>query len=208
MREGDYPNGMSLAEAIKAVKPTVLLGLSAQGGLFKEHHIQEMAKHVPTPFIFPLSNPTANAEAKAEDVYRWTDGKAIFASGSPFDPVNYNGKTYTPSQCNNMFIFPGLGLGSVLAGAKVVSDGMLYASAKALSKSLTTEERETGAVFPRVKRIREVSLQVATAVAKCAIEEGHANNFKIKDIAHIEEIIARKMYEPVYVPLVEKIYAE
>jgi malate dehydrogenase (oxaloacetate-decarboxylating)(NADP+) len=111
----DLPDGLNLLEIAKAVKPTVLLGLSAQRGLFSEELVKEVAKHTPKPFIFPLSNPTSVAECTASEAYLWTEGRAIFASGSPFDTVTINGKTYRPSQCNNCFIFPGLGLGATVA---------------------------------------------------------------------------------------------
>ncbi len=156
-------------------------------------HWMQMSSHVASPIIFPLSNPTSKAECTAENAYAWSNGRCIFASGSPFDPVVYNGKTFRPSQCNNMvrgakpphldcllslvtvgvsreffwsqFIFPGLGLGVLLAKAKVVSDDMFYASAKALASALTPEERESGMCFPAVSRIREISARVATAGA-------------------------------------------
>jgi malate dehydrogenase (oxaloacetate-decarboxylating)(NADP+) len=110
--------GMNIEEVVKAVKPSVLIGLSTVSGLFNENIVREMAKNNDHPIIFPLSNPTASAECTAENAYRWTEGRAIFGSGSPFDPVQYNGRIHTPSQVNNMFIFPGLGLGATLCGAK------------------------------------------------------------------------------------------
>lgn len=102
----DLPDGLSLLEVAKHAKPTVLLGLSAQHGLFKEELVKEVAKHATRPFIFPLSNPTSSAECTAAEAYLWTNGRAIFASGSPFEPVTIHGKTYKPSQANNFFVFP------------------------------------------------------------------------------------------------------
>jgi len=102
----DLPDGLSLLDVAKHAKPTVLLGLSAQRGLFKEELVKEVAKHAARPFIFPLSNPTSSAECTAAEAYLWTEGRALFASGSPFEPVTINGKTYKPSQANNFFVFP------------------------------------------------------------------------------------------------------
>eukprot|EP00624_Nannochloropsis_granulata_P001717 evm.model.NODE_18350_length_9544_cov_24.339689.1 len=162
----DLPDGLSLLEVAKHAKPTVLLGLSAQHGLFKEELVKEVAKHATRPFIFPLSNPTSSAECTAAEAYLWTNGRAIFASGSPFEPVTIHGKTYKPSQANNFFVFPGIGLGAVVSGATIITDKMLYAASEAVAASLTDEERAEGRVFPRVARIRQVSLKVATEVAK------------------------------------------
>ena len=122
-----------------------------------------MAANVKAPIIFPLSNPTSKAECTAENAYSWTGGRCIFASGSPFDPVTVSGKTFKPSQCNNMFIFPGVGLGVLLAKAKIVTDDMFYVAAKALATALTDSEREAGMCFPSVSRIRHISACVASA---------------------------------------------
>lgn len=122
-----------------------------------------MAKHHERPIIFPLSNPTSSAECTAEQAYAWTDGRAVFASGSPFDPVEFRGKILRPSQCNNMFIFPGVGLGASLVVSKSVTDGMFLAAAKALAASVTEDELDEGMVFPRVRNIRNVSCKVAAA---------------------------------------------
>jgi malate dehydrogenase (oxaloacetate-decarboxylating)(NADP+) len=129
----DLPNGMSLVDVIAKVKPTILLGLSGVGGTFTEEVIREMSKHCAKPIIFPLSNPTSKAECTAEQAYQWTDGTAIVASGSPFGPVQYKGKTLTPTQGNNMYIFPGLGLGIIASKSKRVTDSMFYAAAKTLA---------------------------------------------------------------------------
>ena len=127
----DEDNGLSLLDVMKKYKPTILLGVTAVGGLFTEDIIKEMASHVDKPIIFPLSNPTSKAECTAIDAYKWTNGNLIFASGSPFDPVEMgDGRNFTISQCNNMYIFPGLGLGASLCGAKKVTDRMLYLGAK------------------------------------------------------------------------------
>ena len=122
---------MPLLDVIKKYKPSILLGVTAVGGLFTEDIIKEMASNVDKPIIFPLSNPTSKSECTAAQAYKWTNGNLVFASGSPFDPVELDdGRNFTVSQCNNMYIFPGLGLGASLCGAKRVTDRMLYLGAK------------------------------------------------------------------------------
>eukprot|EP00041_Stephanoeca_diplocostata_P026101 m.696351 g.696351 ORF g.696351 m.696351 type:complete len:630 (+) comp22892_c1_seq18:300-2189(+) len=204
----DSTAGMSLAEAVDVVQPTALLGLSACHGLFTSEIIRSMATFNDRPIIFPLSNPTENAECTAEDVYRISEGKAIFASGSPFSTVTLDGRKFTPSQCNNMFVFPGLGLGANLARASCVSDKMIYEAAIALSQSLTSEERQRGQIFPSVNRIREVSKQVACAVILQAVEEGQVHETTLDRMPRLSTpgalsaYVHRKMYDPVYVPIV------
>lgn len=134
-REKD--NELPLIDVVKKYKPTILVGVTAVGGIFTEELIKEMASNVDKPIIFPLSNPTSKAECTAEDAYKWTNGNLIFASGSPFDPVDMDdGRTFNISQCNNMYIFPGLGLGASLCGAKRVTDRMLYLAAKGKENEL------------------------------------------------------------------------
>lgn len=189
---------------IKQVKPTMLMGLSAAAGAFTQEAVEEMAKHAEHPIVFPLSNPTSVAECTAEQAYEWTKGKCVFASGSPFDPVVYNGSQYNISQCNNMFIFPGVGLASSVIQATRVTDGMLYSAAKALSLCMTPEEIANGQVFPSVENIRDVSLKVATAVAQTALDEDVAGfRPKIRRGATLEDFVASKMYYPTYHALVE-----
>lgn len=130
----DEDNELPLIDVVKKYKPTIMLGVTAVGGLFTEELIKEMASNVEKPIIFPLSNPTSKSECTAAQAYEWTDGNLIFASGSPFEPVQMSdGRSYTVSQCNNMYIFPGLGLGASLCGAKRVTDRMLYLGAKGTS---------------------------------------------------------------------------
>jgi len=171
----DEDNELSLIDIVKKYKPTILLGVTAVGGIFTEELIKEMASHVDKPIIFPLSNPTVKAECTAADAYKWTDGNLVFASGSPFDPVDMgDGRIFNISQCNNMYIFPGLGLGASLCGAKRVTDRMLYLAAKALAECLTPEEAADGQVFPHISKIRSVSHKVAVAVVEEAIATGLA----------------------------------
>mmetsp|Transcript_912 Transcript_912/g.1924 ORF Transcript_912/g.1924 Transcript_912/m.1924 type:complete len:644 (+) Transcript_912:85-2016(+) len=202
-RDEDY--GHSLHDVVKQCKPTILLGVTAVGGLFTEDLIKEMANNVEKPIIFPLSNPTSKSECTAAQAFEWTNGNLIFASGSPFDPVELDdGKTFTTSQCNNMYIFPGLGLGASLCGAKRVTDRMLYIAAKALAECLTPEEARNGQVFPHISNIRLVSRRVAVAVIEEAIATGIATKISADDRKDIDAFVAKKMYYPEYVPLVEK----
>ena len=164
-----------------------------------------MAKHCERPIIFPLSNPTSKAECSAEQAFEWTDGHCIFASGSPFDPVILaDGRTFHPTQCNNMFIFPGLGLGVTLCGAKTVTDRMLYVAAEALANYLTEDELALGKVFPSLNTIRDVSKKVAVAVIEEAVRTGQASRLSEKALADLDGYVAQKMYDPHYVPLIEK----
>ncbi|KAL7483638.1 hypothetical protein ACHAW6_009283 [Cyclotella cf. meneghiniana] len=197
--------GLSLNEIVNKYKPTMLLGMTAVGGLFTEQLIRDMAKHCERPIIFPLSNPTTKAECSAEQAFEWTDGRCIFASGSPFDPVEMDdGRIFYPTQCNNMFIFPGLGLGVTLCGAKTVSDKMLYVAAEALANYVSEDELSQGKVFPSIKTIRDVSKKVAIAVIEEAIRTGQASKINQKHMEDLDAFVSRKMYDPVYVPLIEK----
>ena len=207
----DSTVGMSLKEVVDEVKPNVLIGLSTASGLFDESIIRKMADVNERPIIFPLSNPTSKAECTAADAYRWTDGRAIFGSGSPFDPVRMpDGNMRIPSQCNNMFIFPGLGLGASLAGASHIPEEVVYATSVALANSLTDSERQSGQIFPSVNRIREISHQIAMAVIRKTAELGIA---KKKNLAGVDledddqfgSWVNSKMYDPVYVPISSRI---
>lgn len=197
--------GLSLLETIKKFEPTILIGVTTVGGLFTEEVVKEMAARVERPVIFPLSNPTIKAECTAEQAYEWTDGKCVFASGSPFDQVDLpDGRTFLPSQLNNMYIFPGLGLGATVAGAEKVTDRMLYIAAEALAKFVTDDDLEKGRILPRLTSIRDVSHRIAVAVVEEAIKEGLATKVSRKDMADVDAFVRRKMYYPEYVPIVEK----
>jgi len=201
----DTDGGLSLKDVVKKYKPTILMGMTAVGGLFKEDMIREMAANCDRPIIFPLSNPTTKAECTAEQAFEWTDGRCIFASGSPFDPVTTkDGRTFYPTQCNNMYVFPGVGLGATVAGCKTITDRMLYVAAEALANFVTADELKEGKVFPHISTIREVSHRVAVAVAREAIKEGQASKIRPEQIENLEDHIRSKMYYPEYVPLVEK----
>lgn len=190
-----------LLDIIKYVKPTALIGLAGiTGGVFNEAVIRLMAELNERPIIFALSNPTKKAECTAHDAYIYSEGRCIYASGSPFDPVQYNGKTYYPGQGNNMYIFPGLGFGAVLADAQRVTDSMIIAAARALAHCVTEEEMEAGLVYPRLDRIRSISALVAKAVIEKAFEEGVAQVERPTDIL---EGVKAAMYYPEYLDLKE-----
>eukprot|EP00977_Amphora_coffeiformis_P005000 scaffold1060_cov196-Amphora_coffeaeformis.AAC.32 len=196
---------LSLLEVVKKFEPTIMIGVTAVGGLFTEEIVREMAARVERPIIFPLSNPTVKAECTAEQAYDWTDGRCVFASGSPFDPVEMDdGRVFKPSQCNNMYIFPGLGLGATLCGATKVTDRMLYVAAEALATFLSEEDLQRGVVFPSLKSIRDVSHRIAVAVIEEAIRDGLATKLNKKDMDDLNAFVTRKMYYPDYVPLVER----
>ncbi len=185
----------TLLDVVKQVKPTVLLGLSMQSGAFTEEVIKAMQKHVEQPIIFALSNPTSKAECTPEQVYRWTNGLGIYASGSPFAPVQFNGKTFKPCQGNNMYIFPGVGLGATLSEARTVTDSMFLTAAKTLAALVGEQELEVGALYPSLTQIRDISAAIAAAVWEIAWSEGNAIR-KIPD--NPMRFVKNKMYFPDY----------
>ncbi len=187
----------ALLEVVEKVKPTILMGLSGQPGSFTKEVIQEMSKHVDRPVIFALSNPTSKSECTAEQAYAWTGGAAIFAGGSPFDPVEYNGKTYIPGQGNNMYIFPGVGLGATVCGAKKITDSMFFAAAKTLASMVPDDFLTRTTVYPSLKNIREISANITVAVCEVAYAEGIA---RIERPDNLLEYVKSKMFQPVYVP--------
>jgi malic enzyme len=164
----------SLHEVVAAYKPTVLIGTSGQAGSFDKATIRAMADATETPVILPMSNPTEISEAVPEDVLRWTDGRALVATGSPFDDVELRGGMQRIGQANNVFIFPGLGLGTIVSGASEVTDGMISASAHALASSLSDEELSARCLMPEVSRLWEICGNVAVAVGLQAIDDGVA----------------------------------
>jgi malate dehydrogenase (oxaloacetate-decarboxylating)(NADP+) len=164
----------TLLDAVKAIKPTVLIGTSGVGGTFTKEVVEAMAEFNEKPLILALSNPTSQSECTAEQAYTWTQGRAIFASGSPFDPVEYNGKVHIPGQSNNAYIFPGLGLGLVISGAIRVQDDMLLAASEALAGQVTKENVDKGMIYPPFTNIRKISAHIAANVAAKAYELGLA----------------------------------
>jgi malate dehydrogenase (oxaloacetate-decarboxylating) len=187
-----------LEEAVANARPTILIGVSATPGTFTEHAVRRMASINARPIILPLSNPTSQSECTPADAIRWSDGRAIVATGSPFEPVRYNGASYRIGQCNNAFIFPGVGLGVCVARARRVSDGMFLDAAKALAERVTADDRAESAVYPQLARIRECSHAVACAVIRRAVAEGHADADVLVDL---EDTVRRAMWFPEYLPM-------
>ncbi|MCZ6618185.1 MAG: NAD-dependent malic enzyme, partial [Gammaproteobacteria bacterium] len=183
-----------LETVVGKFQPTMLVGSSGQAGAFTEAVVRNMADNVERPLILPFSNPTDRSEATPEDIIRWTDGRALIATGSPFEPVMYKGEVIRIGQGNNVFIFPGLGLGALVSGATVITDGMVGAAANALAEQVTENELREGLLFPAVSRLREVSRGVAVAVAKAAQTEG-VTGLPEKEI---EEVVDAAMWWPVY----------
>jgi len=196
----DLPEGLSLEACCEQVAPELILGLSGRKGTISEAAIRSMAAAHHQPIVMPLSNPTSATEITPEEAYTWTDGRAIVATGSPFDPVTIGGKTLYPSQCNNMYIFPGVGLGASVCLTETIPDSMLYHAAVALSKMTTDDELAKGSVFPAVDQIRTVSLNVAIACARDAYDKGLARANPARGET-VEGFLERKMYFPEYVPI-------
>jgi len=163
---------ITLFDVVKEVRPTVLIGVSAQGGAFTEEVITEMARYVERPIIFPLSNPTSKCEAHPADLLQWTKGKAIIATGSPFEEVSYEGKKISIAQCNNVYIFPGVGLGVIACKSKAVSETMFYKAAEILSSYSPMLHAPQGTLFPSLEKLPSISREIALAVVKVAQDEG------------------------------------
>jgi malate dehydrogenase (oxaloacetate-decarboxylating) len=189
---------ITLEEAITHARPTILIGVSATPGTFTERVVRLMASINARPMILPLSNPTSKSECTPEDAIRWSEGRAIVATGSPFAPVWHNDRRYRIGQCNNAFIFPGVGLGVCVARARRVSDGMFLAAAKALADQVTDEDLAESAVYPQLSRIREGSHAVAGAVIRRAVAEGHAD---AEVLVGLEDTVRRAMWFPEYLPV-------
>ncbi|MPY23246.1 NAD-dependent malic enzyme [Shewanella psychropiezotolerans] len=170
----NFSDNISLLDVMKNGKPTVLIGVSGAPGLFTEEIIKAMHANCSRPIIFPLSNPTSRVEATPKDVLHWTNGQALVATGSPFEPVVVNDETFEIAQCNNSYIFPGIGLGVLASGAKRVSDAMLMASSRALAECSPLAINGEGPLLPSLEKIHSVSKHIALAVGKVAIEQGHA----------------------------------
>jgi malate dehydrogenase (oxaloacetate-decarboxylating) len=176
----------------------MLIGTSATPGVFEEAVVRAMGRLNQRPIVFPLSNPTSKAECTPEDALRWTEGRAIVATGSPFPPVTLAGTRYRIGQCNNAFVFPGVGLGLTIAGARRVSNGMFLEAAKALAATVKPEDLEECAVYPQLSRIRECSFAVACATIRRAVSEGNADP---EILEHLERTVERAMWYPEYLPV-------
>lgn len=189
------PNNISLLEVVTNANPSILLGVSGQPNQFTEQIVKAMSSYCSRPIIFPLSNPTSRAEATPEDLLKWSAGNALIAAGSPFDPVKINGSEYNIAQCNNSYIFPGVGLAIVATEAKRVSDKMMMAAALALSDLAPAVQTGSGRLLPELSSIREVSRHIAKAVIIQAITEGHVNTMSEKEI---DTAIENTMWVPHY----------
>lgn len=188
------PGRRDLASVVEHYRPTVLIGTSGQPGSFSEQIVRTMAAAAERPVVMPFSNPTDYAEATPRDVLNWTGGKALVATGSPFDPVECDGRRIEIGQGNNVFIFPGVGLGALLAGAARISDEMLSVAARELAASVSDDELERGLLYPAVHRLRDVSARIAVAVIEQAVAEGNGEA-PADDLA---EFVAQVMWKPVY----------
>ena len=189
---------VTLEETVVNAKPTILIGTSGTPGTFSEPVVKAMAKFNERPMVFPLSNPTSMCECTAEQAITWSDGRAIVATGSPFDPVEHNGVRHRIGQGNNAFIFPGVGLGIWVGRARRVTNGMFLAAAKTLADKVTKKDLDEVAVYPELTRIRECSHAVACAVVRRAVEEGHAEK---EALDNLEQRIETAMWFPEYHPL-------
>jgi malate dehydrogenase (oxaloacetate-decarboxylating)(NADP+) len=181
--------------AVRALRPTAIIGVGATPGMFTREVIEEMSRLNQRPIVFALSNPTSKAECTAEQAYTWSDGRALFASGSPFDPVTLGGRQFVPRQGNNSYIFPGVGLGVVTVCSSRVTDAMFMAAARALAEHVTESDLAQGSLYPPLTRIRDVSAHIAVAVAEVAFHQGLAGIDRPDDLL---KYIQSQMYDPTY----------
>jgi malate dehydrogenase (oxaloacetate-decarboxylating) len=183
IKDWKIPSGekISLLDVVKNAHPTVLVGVSAQGGAFTKEIVMEMGIHAKRPIIFPLSNPTVKSECTPQEALEWTQGRAIVATGSPFQPVSYGGKTYEIGQCNNVYIFPGVGAGALAARATKVTDEMFIVAARTLAAHSPALQDPTASLFPPISKVRTVSKEIAIAVCRQAIRDG-VSSIKVSEI--------------------------
>ena len=195
----EHPPLVSFLEAVEALRPTAIIGVGAVPGAFTREVIETMASLNDRPIVFALSNPTSRAECTAAQAYAWSGGRALFASGSPFDPLDVDGRHFVPRQGNNSYIFPGVGLGAVAVQASRVTDGMFMVAARVLAETVLDEDLAQGSLFPALSRVREVSTRIAVAVAEIAFAEGLAG---IECPPDLEAWVQAQMYDPEYVSYV------
>jgi malate dehydrogenase (oxaloacetate-decarboxylating)(NADP+) len=191
----DHAGIADFATAIKSLKPTAIIGVAAVGGAFTPEVLRTMAELNERPIVFALSNPTSKSECSAEEAYRYTGGRALYACGSPYDPVTLNGRTFVPRQGNNSYIFPGVGLGAIASRSRLVTDKMFMTAAHALADCVNPDDLDQGSLYPALPRIREVSARIATAVANLAYQTGLADGPPPNDLSGF---IEQQMYDPHY----------
>ncbi|MGF6770572.1 malate dehydrogenase (oxaloacetate-decarboxylating) [Paraburkholderia sp. GAS199] len=193
----DHPDRIALLDVVRNAKPTVLIGVSGQAGVFSEAVVRMMSKHNERPVIFPLSNPTSHAEATPADIDAWSDGKAVIGTGSPFPPLMKNGKQFKVAQTNNSYIFPGVGLGAIAVRARHISDQMFMSAAKALASASPAQGDPEASLLPPVSALREVAISVAIAVARQALDEGLTEGVEASEI---ENLVHERVWDPLYLP--------
>ncbi|KDA53527.1 hypothetical protein EG19_04810 [Thermoanaerobaculum aquaticum] len=191
------PQKITLEDVVVNVKPTILVGVTAQPGLFSTKLLQQVAKEEARPVILALSNPTSKSECTPEDALAATGGRALVATGSPFPPVSLEDRTVETSQCNNLYVFPGVGLGTLVAKAPKITDEMFLAASEALSAMVSAEEQERGLLLPPLTSVRQVAREVAVAVAKKARDQGLGRLLADEEI---EEVVSQAQWEPRFVP--------
>jgi malate dehydrogenase (oxaloacetate-decarboxylating)(NADP+) len=195
----EHAPATTLLDAVKALKPTAIIGVAAVGGAFTEEVVRTMAAINGRPIVFALSNPTSKSECTAAQAYRWSDGRALFACGSPFDPVALNGRTVVPRQGNNSYIFPGVGMGVIVSRATRVTNEMFMTAARTLAEQVTKEDLAQGSLYPPLKNIRDVSAHIAAAVAGVAYRRGLA---QAPEPSNLLAYVRSRMYEPRYASFV------
>jgi malate dehydrogenase (oxaloacetate-decarboxylating)(NADP+) len=181
--------------AVKALRPTAIIGVAATPGTFTQEVIETLGAINERPIVFALSNPTSKAECTAEQAYRWSGGRALFASGSPFDAVTLNSRTFVPRQGNNSYIFPGVGLGAIACGARRITDEMFMAAARTLAEQVTEADLAQGSLYPPLSKVRDVSAHIAAALAEVAYRAGLATGPRPDDVL---SFVRAQMYEPRY----------
>ncbi|MCX7895209.1 MAG: NAD-dependent malic enzyme [Thermoanaerobaculum sp.] len=190
-------NRIGLEDVVANVKPTVLVGVTAQSGLFSQKLLQQVAKEEPRPVILALSNPTSKSECTPEEALQATQGRALVATGSPFPPVPWEGQIFETSQCNNLYMFPGVGLGTLVARAPKVTEEMFLAASQALSNLVTADEMARGMLLPPLSAVRKVAWHVALAVARQARDQGLG---RLLEDSELEQLVTRAQWEPKFVP--------
>ena len=191
------PGRIGLLDVITNARATVIIGVSARSGLFDDAVLKAVAANSERPVVFAMSNPTSKSECTLESAVKATDGRVLFAAGSPFAPVDWRGRKQVASQCNNMFLFPGVGLGALIASSPKVTDSMFLAGSKALSGMVTASQRERGMLLPEIADVREASARVATAVATCARDAGHG---RLLSDEQFDRLIHKAQWKPHYTP--------